>query len=571
MRLIFPLLIPLESILQKIYSPQSKTSQPKVSLLSALYNRSILLKWMVVASLLCSSFISPFGFADSKSHIPSNLQEQLTLFNQWFPGEYNNHEQVWLQKGLKEDVVFNHVHHIFYPVPAQKVGEHIYYVEQSMAESKKVYRQRIYRFSVDQKKKAIRLDLFKFKDEKKWRGLHLKAQDAKQLTLDDLKEIKGCEVYWNYNPEKHHFTGEMVKDQCRIVSSWSKKTMIINDDLILDSEAIYIRDVAKDESGKVLFGYPDLPHYRNVKVRYFTGWATVRPLGEKTPLDDGKDYGWNLHKGIQLHNEGQKVTLIGSDGKALGYSIQLARISRPGSKTKLLKLSLINDETEKTKAYVWTDPKANRVGMNIGWAQVGLTLEPQTPHYGFDTPQAQDVVELLYTRLQGSFSSKAQAEKNKAYSHDQLRFCPLKVEGSTAPALLMEYTSADQKPQLTVYQFNKEGKDQVRLEPFTLSKDHALSCSKTKLKLDGKHLQPQKGCALTFNYINNLFVGSTHKTKCKNTQKGAEVERIDLRLVKNTLYYWSRGLKDVKDQQKGTVVWGPEEGAYQFERLNPSK
>ena len=189
-----------------------------------------------------------------------SLKQQLALLAEWFPGEYNNHEQVWLQKGLKEDVVFNHVHHIFYTVTSPKVGKYVFYVEQSMAKSKKVYRQRLYRFSVDKKKKALRLDLFKFKDEKAWRGLHLKADQASKLTLDDLKEIKGCEVYWKYQVKEKYFTGEMVKDQCKIVSSWSKKTMIINDDLILDQNTIYIRDVAKDEKGKILFGHPELPH-----------------------------------------------------------------------------------------------------------------------------------------------------------------------------------------------------------------------------------------------------------------------------------------------------------------------
>ena len=118
-----------------------------------------------VLILLCCSPL----LAQSKTQSKMTLSQQLTLLNQWFPGEYNNHEQVWLQKGLKEDVVFTHVHHIFYPVEAPKVGKNLYYVQQAMAESKKVFRQRLYQFSIDKKKSAIRLDIFKFKNEKKWR------------------------------------------------------------------------------------------------------------------------------------------------------------------------------------------------------------------------------------------------------------------------------------------------------------------------------------------------------------------------------------------------------------------
>ena len=71
---------------------------------------------------------------------------------------------------------------------------------------------------------------------------------------------------------------------------------------------------------------------------------------------------------------------------AAGYIAQLARLTRGSSNTEVLKLSLIDAATDKTIAYTWTSPDADRIGLNMKWIQVGLTLEAETPHLGFDTP-----------------------------------------------------------------------------------------------------------------------------------------------------------------------------------------
>ncbi len=56
----------------------------------------------------------------------------------WFGGEWDNHEQVWQQKGDAETKKIEKIedpipptHHIFAPVKAPKLGEHIFYVQQS--------------------------------------------------------------------------------------------------------------------------------------------------------------------------------------------------------------------------------------------------------------------------------------------------------------------------------------------------------------------------------------------------------------------------------------------------------
>lgn len=341
---------------------------------------------------MVGGLISPMKAAPkAENRAGASLQGDFKRFLSWFEGEYNNHEQVWLQKGLEQEPIYSHVHHVFSSISTPKLSEHSFYVEQRMVERDLIFRQRLYVMSIDPEQNAIRLDIYKFKDEAKWRGLHLKKEEAKALSSDDLISMPGCEVFWRYQPRQDHFDGSMVKDQCRIVSSRTKKTMIINDDLILEPNAIMIRDVARDEEGKVLFGHPDKPHYRNVKVRYYKGWAVIRPGG---PEHSESEERWLFNRNLHLHSEGGRLPLLDQDEKPTGYSVMLARVTRPESKTEVLKLSVIKDETDKYVAYTWTEPDNHRLGINLKWMQVGLTVEDSTPHLGFDPAPAPRAMKL---------------------------------------------------------------------------------------------------------------------------------------------------------------------------------
>lgn len=328
---------------------------------------------------LTSERLKPVGLEVTSKQ--ADLKTDFKRFLSWFEGEYNNHEQVWLQKGLEQEPIYSHVHHVFKSLLIPKLAENSFYVEQRMVESGVVFRQRLYTMSIDAKEQAIRLDIYKFKDEKAWRGLHLRPEQAKQLSRDDLIPMPGCEVYWRYDQAKNHFEGSMVKDQCRVVSSRSNTTMIINDDLILEPSAIMIRDVARNEAGDLLFGHPDQPHYRNVKVRYYKGWSVMRPGGSEHSEGESR---WLLNHNLHLHNEGGRLPLLDQDEKPTGYSVMLARVTRSESKTEVLKLSVIHDETDEHVAYTWTEPSNERLGLNLRWMQVGFTVEDSSPHLGFD-------------------------------------------------------------------------------------------------------------------------------------------------------------------------------------------
>jgi hypothetical protein len=309
-----------------------------------------------------------------------DLDQQLALLLAWFPGEWDNHEQHWQQATVeKREKPIERIHHVFVPVSVPAIGEHVFFVRQTLDDDPaKVYRQRLYAFSKNAARGAIQLTIYSFKDEKAYADAWREPALLDGLSRDALETRAGCEVYWTLKGD--HFEGSMDADACRFVSSRLGKEIIINDTLRLSPDELWISDVAKDAEGKPVFGNLDgIPH-KNRKVRYFEGWAAIKRGGKDAPPDSTD---WIGMRGIVLHNEGDRVQVVDSEGKPVGYTIELARLTYQNTNTPILKLAVIDDATGKSVAYTWSEPNGTRLGINLGWFQTGVAQRRERVHFGW--------------------------------------------------------------------------------------------------------------------------------------------------------------------------------------------
>lgn len=111
------------------------------------------------------------------------------------------------------------------------------------------------------------------------------------------------------------------------------------------------------------------------RVRWFTGWDAINGGGAKAAAENND---WHLRRDLRLHSEGGRVALKFRDGAASGYSLELARLTYRESNTEVLRLSVIEDASGKMISYVWGDPESRRIGLSLGWLQVGLEVENET-------------------------------------------------------------------------------------------------------------------------------------------------------------------------------------------------
>ncbi len=303
----------------------------------------------------------------SRIRAARNLDVQMGLMMRWFEGRFDNYQQTYFEKQTKAEIPHEHIHSIFHRVKLPQISENVFYVQQYMdGDPKKIYRQRLYSFTKNEKEKAIQLTIFNFKDGKNYLNSHEDDSKLSKLQKADLISIPGCEVYWRLKGRK--FEGSMKKNGCKVKSRRSGKTIIISDDLFLTKDEIWIRDKAVDEQGNYVFGHKGNIHHKLKKVRWFKGWTAV--LKEGAPKIALEDFPREAYKGnlkLKIHDQGQIVKVNDK------YSIQLAALLH-SSKLEVLTLKVIENASGKTLSYTWTQPKAKRIGINLRWMQAGLTL-----------------------------------------------------------------------------------------------------------------------------------------------------------------------------------------------------
>jgi CpeT/CpcT family (DUF1001) len=314
----------------------------------------------VLFAILLLSFSSAFA--------KSNLKDDMKSMMLFFEGRFDNYFQTWEEKESKSEFPHEHIHSIFAKVNLPAIGENVFYVQQYFDnDPSKIYRQRLYNFTENKKEKAVQLTIYNFDDEKKYKDSHLDSAKLNGLTFANLKTTSGCEVYWKREGEK--FIGTMKKDACKVVSQRSGKTLIITDDLFLTKDEIWINDQAKDEQGNYIFGNKSNVHHKLKRVHFFEGWTAVLKNGTTPMLDSdaaADDYAGQTK--LSIHDQGDIVKINDK------YSVQLARLVYKNG-TKVLKLGIIDNATGKTVSYTWTNPEAEKIGINLRWVQAGFTLK----------------------------------------------------------------------------------------------------------------------------------------------------------------------------------------------------
>lgn len=307
--------------------------------------------------------------SESSEVVDSSLDTDFALFLDWFAGEYDNNEQVWQQRenGLAEDALHERIHHRFVPVSIPSLGEHVFFVLQTMNDDlDEVYRQRIYSFELDPDEAAIRLTIYRTENEADYADAWRDPSLLDELTVDELSTVPGCEVFWRFNGE--YFDGTMKERACHFTSRRSGKEIYITDNLRLTDSEIWIGDKAEDADGNYVFGR-DEPHV-NRKVRRFKGWMGVRK-SRVDPNYEGDDM--FFVGGFSIHNEGGRQSILDDDGQPTGYGIELAQLTYQNTRVPILKLGVIDETTGKTLVYSWTSTDASRIGINVRWFQAGLT------------------------------------------------------------------------------------------------------------------------------------------------------------------------------------------------------
>lgn len=325
------------------------------------------------AAVMCAAPVfAQTGFAGPEGV----LERDFRTFLEWFPGRYDNNNEVMFADdiGTPEEHRNERIHSIFYPVELPAFGEHVFYVQQYMDnEPGEVYRQRIYVFSTDNEANAIRLDIHAPNDPAALLDAHLDPTKLEGLTPEMTRSYPGCEVFWRR--QENQFVGETVRGACR-VRSRSGNMLVIEDDLILTENAIWIQDRAATEDGEYVFGNRgDLPH-RLEKVRPFRCWTAVLRGAEHGDTGAGMNDWW-FTRDVFIHDQGGVATLTTDETPPREFELRLGRPVWPyGNSRPSTTLYIYEAGGDRALSYAWSEHDAERVGVNLRWLQASCTHAP---------------------------------------------------------------------------------------------------------------------------------------------------------------------------------------------------
>lgn len=295
------------------------------------------------------------------------LDRDFRTFLEWFPGVYDNQEQVYFdeEQGVPEEERHERIHHTFAPVDLPAFGEHVFYVQQYLDDDPaKIYRQRIYVFTADYVENAIRLSIHTPHDVASLIDAHIDSSKLDGLTPEQTRHLPGCDVFWTKRAAE--FDGQMKAGECSFVSQRSGKRIIIDDDLVLSQDAIWISDRAEDEDGNYVFGNKaGIPH-KNIKARRFECWVAALER-------DGES--WTFKQGLDVWDQGGTATVVTDDDEPETVRIKLRNVRWPaGNNRNSLVLYAFKGDSERAESYVWAEPTAERLAMNLRWMQASCSL-----------------------------------------------------------------------------------------------------------------------------------------------------------------------------------------------------
>jgi len=171
---------------------------------------------ILISAALCLALSLP---VQAQTFGKAELENHLALIMEWWPGEYDNHEQIVRQSGgglsvpVHEPVFRIHSHYIRLDLP--ELGENILYVEEYLNnDPSNISRIRVYALSVDEEEQAVRVKLHAFKDgHGHMIGARLDTGRLAAVEADELRPFSDlCDVYLRF--EGGQFSGGMKRESC---------------------------------------------------------------------------------------------------------------------------------------------------------------------------------------------------------------------------------------------------------------------------------------------------------------------------------------------------------------------
>ncbi|MBT8303098.1 MAG: chromophore lyase CpcT/CpeT [Bacteroidia bacterium] len=182
-------------------------------------------------------------------------------------------------------------------------------------------------------------------------------------------------------------------------------------------------------------------------------------------------------------------------------------------------------------------------------------------------PKINDL-DSLFTMMQGSYNSEAQAEQDSAYYNISLHMYPIWEDKGNWLYVEQALNATQDKPyRQRLYEVKQLNDSTFASYIYTLANaSDWVGKWKTPQafdSLDVKDITLRKGCEVLLNKFDGKnFKGRTGEKTCESTLRGASFATSEVELTPERIISWDRGF-----DAEGNHVWGADKGGYIFDKL----
>ena len=291
--------------------------------------------WARAAALLALCAAS----AANAAHGEYDLKAQRELLLQWWPGQYDNHEQIVRQSGgglsPLTDTPFQRVHSRYERVAGSPLGEHVIsMVDYRDDDPSKLLRRRSYVLGIDQAAGALRL-----------------AQYApKSPGSDELAPLgAGCDLLLRFVGGQ--FEGGVDPRTCKSAGKPVEYGVVVG------PRYTWFRETAGHD------------WFEQTRARPFTCMVQQNAEGDMRKTQ--------FLKTIRLHDQGGEADIAWPDGRTLTFTIHSRTFTSPPDREYPL-FRIHEKGKEVPIAYAYAVDDAVRFGLNLGWFYIRCYAEGES-------------------------------------------------------------------------------------------------------------------------------------------------------------------------------------------------
>ncbi|TBV25453.1 hypothetical protein DMZ43_10915 [Meridianimaribacter sp. CL38] len=178
-------------------------------------------------------------------------------------------------------------------------------------------------------------------------------------------------------------------------------------------------------------------------------------------------------------------------------------------------------------------------------------------------------LEELFTIMQGSYNSEAQAKVDSTYFNISLHMYPIWKDKGNYLYVEQALNARQNNPyRQRIYEVTKLNDSVYSSAIYTIENDSLwIGKWKTPQAFDSlsiHQVSKKEGCEVLLKRLDsNHFKGETGKKTCESTLYGASYATSEVEIFQDKIISWDRGFDD-----KGEHIWGAEKGGYIFNKLD---